>query len=337
MFASLRPRPEYEAELWRRLDSSPGWLAWWGRWARLPGSWPGAVRLAPVLAAVLIVIGGVAYLTSQRPPAGGERASSAAPSLSNSAAGFGNLPRPAWAVPSVADRAYAAPANPMLQPADGAAYTFTGRLPNLPATATVYRYDEPNAERRLALAGELGSRIGLPVEVAPTDLQKGVPPFFAAAGSLPLPRRGATPTEGAVDVLREHQLAPPFPARVVDGGARVVFARDFPLGIERALLVDSHGSPIGIQVAFTGQSPRISGPLELPLSEASYPLRSARTVSAALAGRSGAPAGGVLDQAQLVYVVAGDGAHGYLEPAILFTGPAGTVLVPAVAVAYLNP
>ena len=81
-----------------------------------------------------------------------------------------------------------------------------------------------------------------------------------------------------------------------------------------------------------------SGPLELPLDTADYPVRTASEVLSGAGVRPAAEGASmpILDHAQLVYVVVVSGGHGYYEPEMLFTGAAGTVLAPLVSTNWLS-
>jgi hypothetical protein len=77
------------------------------------------------------------------------------------------------------------------------------------------------------------------------------------------------------------------------------------------------------------------GPLDLPLSIAPYPARSAAEALTAANVRQ-VSAGADLDHAELVYVLVISGGHGYYEPELLLTGAGRSVLAPVVAQAWLH-
>ncbi|MDQ6691329.1 MAG: hypothetical protein M3Z13_01035, partial [Candidatus Dormibacteraeota bacterium] len=209
-------------------------------------------------------------------------------------------------------------------------------LPDLPAVADVYRYAEPVGAQRSELARNLGSMSGLSVLVLPSRPDAGLPPTFSAeAPGSPADGRQAT-AEAAAALLRQHSLMPSYTVRPISGEGSVTFARELALGRGKVLLVDGHGGPIGLRVTFGAGSARISGPVDLPLTRASYPLRSMAEAIASVVSQGGT-GGGALDRVDLVYVVAGAGGQGYLEPALFFSGPAVSVLVPAVADDHLTP
>ena len=118
-------------------------------------------------------------------------------------------------------------------------------------------------------------------------------------------------------------------------GTTVVYVRQFlgPTGAIPQVRLD--GSPAGTTVDVQGSAvTRVSGPLDLPLESATYPLSPA---SAALAGAGvrTAAGGALLDRASLVYVVVVSAGRGYYEPELMLTGPGGTVLVPVVTPNWL--
>lgn len=337
MFESLRPSAAFAQELRRRLSRPrPAELSWW---ARLAGSRPLTTRLAPALAAFIVVAGGTAYLVSHRPAQTASRSSSAAAPAYSATASFGKLPRPGFAAGKQMDHSAGTALAPSQQ-GNAAPYQFIGSLPSLPPTAAIYRYSEPDAQQRNRVATELSASSGLAVAVTPSRAGAGLPPTFTADSIKPAPATDQDVAKVGSAVLRAHNLTPKYATREVVGNGSVIFAREFQLGPGRVLLIDANGSPIGVQVSLGSQLARISGPVELPLASASYPLRSgAEAVTALNSGPppSGGSPGRVLDRAELVYVVVNDGTWGYLEPAVRFSGAGGAVLVPAVDADHLIP
>ena len=126
-----------------------------------------------------------------------------------------------------------------------------------------------------------------------------------------------------------------FQLSVAGSGNQVIYGRlfDGPGGSIRQVRPD--GSVAGLTVDLSGGAVSVRGPLDLSLTVASYPLRSASEALAAANVRqaAGTPA---FDRAELVYVVVVSRGHGYYEPALLLTGPSSAVLAPVIAPPWLG-
>jgi hypothetical protein len=150
---------------------------------------------------------------------------------------------------------------------------------------------------------------------------------------------GGDQAAAAQAYLADHHLLPTFAYRLVLEPDRVVYARQFENAAGPVRQSLPSGRPAGLEVDFrAGAIVSVSGPLDLSLATAGYPLRPA---TQALAG--GAPedataaAGGrAYNQAALVYVLVVSGGHGYYEPELLLTGSAGAELLPVIAPQWLG-
>ena len=334
MFAALRPAASYQERLWQRMQGRRPW------WRSIFAGPPVMTRLAPALAAVLIVAGGLGYLIASRPPGGGTAGSggsAAAPAFTTSQASFGKLPRPGLTAADSAAHGAATALAPSRPTAAG--YRFVGTPPQLPVAASVYRYQEPDAGRRAELAAELERRSGLSVSLSPSRPGAGLPPLFTADGSIPAGGGGPGAADAAVASLRQLNLLPGYPTRRMVSGGTLVLVRQFQTGVQKVDQVDGQGNPVGVEIGLSAVHRPITGPVELPLAVAAYPLRPASEVVGSLPPPAGgADQVGLLDRAELVYLAVSTGAaEGYLEPAIRLSGPGGTVLLPAVALQYLTP
>ena len=333
MFSSAAPRRGFSDELWRRIEARRPWHQ------RLSRSFQPALRYAPALALLLVVALGVTWVAGNFRGAGstGSTTSAGAPALGDqkaAAPAFGVLP------PLGPGRARST-TSPQFTQAGGAAPgpTFSGTLPILPSELPVYRYDEPGAADLVAAAATLQGKAGLALTVTPSDPATGVEPQFStAAGSAPDRTQGAAAT--ANGFLSNHNLAPRFAFQltVAPSGLRVVYGRlfDGPAGPIRQVRPD--GSAAGLTVDLVDSvtsTASARGPLDLPFTSASYPLRTAAAaLTAAKLGQASGTAG--LNRAELVYVLVVSGGHGYYEPELLLTGPGGAVLAPVVAEQWLG-
>lgn len=330
-FAATRPRPGFEQELRGRIGTRRRSAPWWDR-----------VGLGPLAgaAAALLLVAGFGYLLLHAGPGGTGRAgSSAARPLEHGAAPavvtFGTLPRPAVApAPSAAaggtDQVAPAPAG-------------------LPGSAPVYRYAEPppadadgfasgHGAHPLTVAPS-GARLyqgdGFALTVLPTNAPQGLEPAFVLTPQGREPE-GSGPQAAAAEAaaqrfLDQYRLSAPQPARVeatVAAGVPTV-VRYVPQ-LNGADLVTTAGTPAGLAVVVKADGGvfQASGPLPLALQSALYPLASYDQLARA--------AGPGYDRAALVYVLAFDGRYGYLEPALLFSGPRGRLVVPAVSPSSLR-
>lgn len=325
-FAVQRPRPAFVAELGERLRPRES------LWSRIFGV--GAVRQwAPALALVLVVVGVVALLGNL--PRGGATTSSLAPATSRSSdlrGAFGLLPAPAGS--SIGGR-FAAPTGGQVATrpstaggggATGAPLTAAG-TPVFPSQAPVFRYVQPSPEARAAALQVIATRSGLLVQpkFGADGGASGEPSYLVAAGE---PVKSDQLAAAAEAFLTEHGLVPAFPTVLKVELEEVIFERLFTLPDGTTVpLVMSDGAPAGTTVTISGgRVSSVSGPLELPLEQAPYPLRPAPSVHSGSAPR-------------LVYVAVPDpdGIHGYFEPAYLFSGAVATQLVSALAASYVRP
>ncbi|GAC1656258.1 MAG: hypothetical protein NVS9B1_11190 [Candidatus Dormibacteraceae bacterium] len=330
MFASARPRAGFEGELWTRLERRQPWRR------RLAAAFSPWVRLAPAVATVLVLVLAGGWLAQNFHPAGGgaSTASSAGAGGAAKAGAFGALPRPAGGAILARTPAAALRGPALSQPATATAPATDGvgvAMPLLPALAPVYRYDEPTPAARADAARRLSDRTGLVVRVDPSRAAEGVEPRFVFDGAV---RGIAAPTLAAAadDFLDRHQLRPAFvtEVRVEALAGTVTYVRQFGGAGSPAPQVRPAGGPAGLEVRFrAGTVIEASGPLDLPLATADYPLLSAPAILAAAATGSAR-----FDHAELVYVLVFAGGHGYYEPAVLFTGAALKVIVPAIDPAF---
>jgi hypothetical protein len=296
MFASAQPRAGFEDELWRRLtepvqDDKLVSPTLWGSTARRAG-WGrsnGAYAWAGAAAAVLLVLVGTGYLLSNLHPGGGVNTASSGAASPAYGAEFGLLPRPLAALAAPAPKVAVPGGSGAASNTDAGPAYFTGVLPALLATAPVYRYAEPSAADRAALAARLEAGGLRDVTTAPSDPVNGIPPSFRGAGSN-------------------------VPADAAAAQAAI-----------SAPVVTADGQVYGV----TGNGNVVSGPLDLTLDQAPYPIQpAARAVAAAGVQRGPAPAGERrFDSAQLVYLLVVSKGHGYYEPELLLSGPGGKVLV----------
>jgi hypothetical protein len=217
---------------------------------------------------------------------------------------------------------------------------FVGRLPNLPGALPVYRYDEPSPSARTAAADQLRKQTGLRVDVQPSRAATGQEPQFVLHGieaQVSLPSLVAT----AEAFVTGHMLTPSysFQVTVPPNSQSVVYARQFQVGGTKVPVARPAGGATGLAVQVEGNLVvGASGPLELPLDTADYPVRTSSEVLSGAGVRPAAEGASmpILDHAQLVYVVVVSGGHGYYEPEMLFTGGAGMVLAPLVSTNWLS-
>lgn len=372
-FAATRPRRGFEDELWASLDRR---RPWWVRFAtgarRL-----NLVPYAGALAALVLVIGAGGLLLSGRHAGGGAATTSsqaggaqASKQAGSDSAAFGALPRPALhpaAAPAVTGTApEATPSGHTAQYAGPVTVSAVTARPALPASAPVARYREPtaaDADRLAAAAGAATTGPAPPgalgiysisfytIVVLPTDPAQGLEPRLEITSRRPA-------AVGAPDQAAAVAAAQAFLDRFqirLDAGARgpsveprgallaVLWNRVF--GVAAGAPEIGAGGPVASwQVTVRGDLSvdAATVALPLPLDYAQYGLADAQQLArAAMVGPAG-PASlprVVLDTAQLVYVVAGDGAYGYFEPAVMYSGHftlngvqyEKRVLVPAVA------
>ena len=329
-FAATRPRPQFEAELRERIRRRRPPVPWWER--------VGAGPLAGAAAALLLVAG-FGYLLLNAGHGGGASGSSAARpqdrgAAAPAAASFGTLPRPQ--LPATAS----APAAGGRELAPAPA--------GLPGSAPVYRYAEPPPADADGFASSHGARpttvasaarlyqgAGFTLTVLPTNAAEGIQPSFVLTPQGREPE-GSGPAAGDAEAaarrfLDQQHLQAPEPARVEATVApNLPTVVRFVPQLNGADLLTTAGTPAGLAVVVKadGSVFQASGPLPLSLQPALYPL----APYAQLAQQAGPG----YDHAVLVYVLAFEGGYGYLEPAVLFTGPGGRRLVPAVAPSSLR-
>jgi hypothetical protein len=332
MFASARPRGGFEDDLWRRIQARRPWHQ------RLGRRFQPALRFAPALATLLVVALGVTWLAGNLrggPISAGSTTSAGAPAFGNqkaAAPAFGVLPPLARAGEA------SATAPQVTTGADVAAGgTFSGTLPSLPSELPVYRYDEPSSADLARIDAALRARTGLAaIGVAPSDATRGLEPQYVFNAPAPSGSQ-AGPVETANSFLAGHNLSPNFAFQVtmVGSGSQVIYGRVFdgPSGSLRQVRPD--GRVAGLTVDLTGGSISARGPLELPLTIAPYPLRSASDALVAVNVRQ-ITAAAAFDRAELVYVLVVSGGHGYYEPALLLTGQSGVKLAPVIAPGWLG-
>jgi hypothetical protein len=333
MFASARPRTGFEEDLWRRIEARRPWHQ------RLGRRFQPALRYAPALATLLVVALGVTWLAGTfRGGAGsaGTTTSAGAPAFGNQKAlapAFGVLPRlaPGGARAAAAPQATTGADSP-------AAGTFSGTLPSLPAELPVYRYDEPSSADRARIGAALQAQTGLAaIGVSPSDAVRGLEPQFVFNAPAPSGSQGSDPAVAANAFLASHNLTPHFAFQlsVASSGSQVLYGRVFTGTGGSIRQVRPDGSAAGLLVDLSGGSVSARGPLDLPLTIAPYPLRSASEALPAVNVRP-ATSAAAFDRAELVYVLVVSGGHGYYEPALLFTGPGGVKLAPVIAAGWLG-
>ena len=373
-FQTTRPRPEFEDELWLRMQSRRP------IWPRVRASLAGLVagiREAPAVpsaavAIVLVVLLGIGiFKLGGLGTGGGAGSTAAAPARNDTGAAapqdsqFGRLPRPVFSEPPLVRGGEAAYSG-------AATLVWAGNLQVSVTALPVYRYTEPTRAEADALAAKLGATPSADVAQGATGVYAGRDFTLVVLASVAQPPREpyfnisdqkskVTSTGDTIAVatgyLAAHQLLPTWPYQTdvqTLGGTtvRVDFLRSFDIPVlGRASLVDSAGNPYGTEVDFapgvTGAFER--GPVPLTLEPASYPIISAAQAIQSM-GASSAPSGGStpvvrITKAELVYMLVWGGDHSYYEPAYLFSGTFSNrgvpsvklVLIPAVAPSLLTP
>ena len=345
-FERTRPRPGLRGRVIANAVATP-------RTQRGLRTWLTPPRLATIAAAaVLVLVVGVGVrLATQAPPIA---KTSPAPSAAQLA--FGKLP-PAGLHPPQGLGAGGGNTPTVLPYFGPATMTWSGQLPKVPSTATVYRFTLPTTADEDAFAARLGAKlqpallpgdprtyrapngyvlsIGAdPVaqeptyrlirETGPSPNQPYTEDAAHAAADAELARLGLTPTwRAAVKVSRLNQSTD-MPLIFF-----VQYQRLIPLGGSAvAGEVNGNGDPSGAQVVVdsAGQVLEVSGILRLAEQSAAYPLRApASVVNAAVTAtpvtnESGPVPAVTLTQVTLVYTTVESGGVGYLEPAYLFAG-----------------
>ena len=358
-FETTRPRPDFEDELWLRMQSrrpAP---------ARLRDAWLGfveTIRQAPAVpmaavAAVLVVILGIGFLVNSGLGRGGSTSSLATGQELGGAQGtklvtpgaFGKVPPAASGRPTGSDLSPTAPGpgaagqrsypGPVL-------LTWSGTVAPSILSAPVFRYSEPSTDLADQFAASLGATLqsrpaGYLGSYETTDLNVRVrgsvqspprEPEYVLLPIVTLPPGDAAGGPGSVGLvfLAEHSLAPTWSYTVdVSGTADapiVRYLRQFTVpGYGVANLVDEAGTRYGIEIDLKANSPtQATGPLSLSMDQASYPLISGdQAVQGALATSAPAAQGTPtvkLSTAELVYVLVVAGGHSFYEPEYLFSG-----------------
>lgn len=357
-FATTRPRPGFDDELWLRMQERrpaasrlrDALVALWQGMREVP-----TVPLAGVATLLVLALGvGVFALSGLgrggAPSTGAGTAELApAPGAQSAAGGFGRLPSPvlyqggkATVVPNSAaaptDQGYAGPVK----------LVWAGQLNLGIASAPVFRYREPSTNTADAFAASLGAALqsragGTLGSYAAADYSLKVrgtvqsPPqspayFIVAASNMPpVGAAGAAPADLATLFLAAHSLVPTWPYTALSDTSgdrvRVRLVRQFVApGYGPASLVDATGEGYGVTVNLQGTQPLdVTGLLPLQLDTADYRLITAdRAVQMALAQspspQAAAPIVVQLTHAELVYVLVPGGDHSFYEPAFLFSG-----------------
>ena len=313
---------------------------------------------AAAVAAVLVVVIGVSVigLNGFGRSSSSTGALSGAPQLAAGPAGaFGRVPTPVFDANSRSQVVpQAGASNPDLAPAPAssasAGLTWTGQFTLSISSAPVFRYQEPSSNAADQFASGLGAVLqGRPAGFLGTyetsdytlrvrgtiQAPPSAPAYFilSAPNIASISAAGAAPEDLAALFLAEHSLSPQWPyAVLVDTSnpplTKVRLIRQFVApGYGPANLVDSNGSPYGLEVDFNGAQPVLaSGPFPVGLESADYQLISFdQAVRNALASSSPSaalpPTPAVqLTKAELVYVLTPAGDHSFYEPAFLFSG-----------------
>jgi hypothetical protein len=315
-FASLRPRADFESELWSRIARAP--LPILGRPTPAPRreskrwAWLGA-------AAAVIVVGLLGFFVTRLPHAGNTASSGGASRNAVTAAApasFGKLPRPSLS---------ASPVAVAQTPSQGALPQDSRSAPVAPA-GVVTRYREPSQAEFDAFAQSLGatgqggrfSGPGFTVLFFPTDAGLGEPAHYV------LTPAGGAPTGQAPSEAAARTAADAFTSRyrLPVPGPTVSVTTEGPVAIVR--YSSQAGPALAIYVRGDGGVVQASGPLSAEVDRAPYRLASLDQLRAAAhAGPS--------DRWEIVIVLAFDGVYGYFEPAAAFTTPDGKrTVVPAV-------
>ena len=356
-FATTRPRPPFEDELWLRMQSSRPATS------RLRDAIAGflqgirevpAVPAAAVAALLVVVIGAgtVALSGLGRGGGGASTATQYNGSAPNqlTAGTFGRLPTPVF---NSSSKSATAPNVTAGGQADlGAAQlTWTGKLDLTISSAPVFRYREPTTKDADQFASALGAVLrdrpsGFFGMYTATDYTLKVrrtvqsPPsspayfIFASATMPPVEAAGAGPQDLADIFLAQHSLSPQWRYTVsvdsTNDPVRVRYERQFDApGYGTAYLVDPNGNRYGLEVDLSANRPVVvSGLLPTNLDQADYKIvtleeaiRSALASSVAAPAASGAAVPAIqLNKAELVYVLVPAGDHSFYEPAFLFSG-----------------
>ena len=312
---------------------------------------PPRLAVAGAAAAVLVVAGVGFRVATQGPPV------AIKPTPTASVLAFGKLP-PASLHPTQglgAGGGTAPPVQPYFGPAT---MTWSGQLPNVPASAPVYRFTLPTTADADAFAARLGGRLvvagtgleprtyrlpGYEMNVALEDPVAAEAVFIMnrdtgstnarqalgeagarAAADAELARLNLTPSwTFAVSVAPFTPFGETVPIYDVQYQRVIQVSKTDTAGE-----VDGDGKPSGVLVTVdsNGKVLRVAGLLRLAEQSASYPLRAPSTVvdsalkAPALEKGPPTPPAVVLTKVTLVYITVSSNGLGYLEPAYLFTG-----------------
>ncbi len=309
-FATTRPRPGFEDELWLRMqaqrpapnkirDAFAGFIGGIRSVPAVPAAAMAAVLVVALVAGVL-VYGRLGIHTT----GGATSAPAGANYLSDSGAqrvsgAFGRLPTPAFnaavntgPAASAANDSYQSPQTPYFGPAT---LTWAGQLSVTITSAPVFRYREPSTSKADEFAATLGAglearsggNLGSYSTRDYTLLVRGTvqsppqsPAYFIVptAQMPPVTAAGASPADLASVFLAEHSLMPQWSNTVVVLGSgdktQVLFIRQFDApGYGPTKLIDSKGEPSGLEVRLNGNKVvRVQGLLPLNLDTANYPI-----------------------------------------------------------------
>ena len=297
-FASTRPRPGFDDELWARMQARRPFAARFKD--ALAGLWQGVREVpgvpATAVAVVLVIALGVGLITLGGLGHRGAGTTGGALSLSqgtsryepnstNSFGEFGRLPSPEFASsagPPPQDQAPAAAAGAAPTPYLGpATVTWSGQLTLSIASAPVYRYHEPSTNVADQFASALGATFvdrpaGFLGSYQSSDYTLKVrgtvqrPPseasyFIFAAPNLPaVSTAGSSPADIALIFLASHSLVPQWSyttdtVKAAGNLTKVHLLRQFDVaGYAPANLVDASGNRYGIEVQLDGSRPALA-------------------------------------------------------------------------------
>jgi hypothetical protein len=321
-FQTTRPRPDFEDELWLRMQARrPIWRRLRDALAALVDSVreAPAVPSAAVAIALILIVGAGILAVGLHPGPAGTATSLQAGSNTDRGATYGPnapapVPAPKFAAPAqgpttasagVADQSvHAYPNNIYLGPAT---LTWTGHLDVTATALPVFRYQEPTPAAAIAFAASVGARPS--GDVAPGGLgayagdnftlvltgsvaQPAVEPSYKLSDLKSAPAAaGSDPVAAALARLAAHNLVPAWSYRTLvqttGDTVQVKFLRSFDLQAQgQAGVVDGLGSPYGIEVDLStvGTGSFETGPLPLSLASVDYPIISAdQAIRSALA------------------------------------------------------
>jgi hypothetical protein len=321
---------------------------------RVPAAAVATLLVVAIGVGVLVNSGFVHEPGAASTAARGDRFSESGLALHDGAT-FGRLPTPVFNPVIAHSPVLSMPTDGYFAPAQAsyfgpATLTWTGQMSvNIPS-APVFRYREPAPSKADELATALGAApngkpsgyLGSYSSQTYSLLVRGTvksppqsPAYFIVSTPLmaEVHAAGASPADLASVFLAEHSLTPSWPAAAVvqrsGDQVRVLLVRQFnAAGYGPANLIDSSGDPYGLSVDLSGNKvTRAQGLLPLNLDTATYPvisgdqaIRMALAPSPTQQASSAAGPTVQLTKADLVYVLAPAGDHGFYEPAYLFSG-----------------